>query len=248
MTGQALEFYATLTPEIHKDFDKLTLALCKEFKNLQTERMAALKLRHRRMQPNETVNQYVADLRRLAKRAYPSLDQDGKDHFLCDAFIFGLYPEALVSAVLDRDPDSFRSAVEIANRIDARRKLTEEEARLRAAEAASQARQGEPKPEKLPPQQNLPIFARQFNQESYGSYMLLSVLPVQRISGGLSQGKARQTCGAFTHNGHTTRRSKKHTHSRGKGHISNDSDLILETSTRTPKADLDRRNPNLIHS
>ena len=136
LTGRALSFYATLAKDVQKDFGKTTRALLEEFSDPQAQRLAALRLRHLRLEKGEDIGKFAAELRKLTARAYPTLDECGKDRLLCDEFLLGL-PLELRAAVLDRDPDNFKQAYDIASRIMARRKLCEEEARLRATDGRS---------------------------------------------------------------------------------------------------------------
>ena len=131
LTGTALDYYATLDRETQKNFKRLGIQLTHEFTDTQQQHLAAAQLRYRRMRPNETVQQYAAAMMRLARAAFPQIDQTTIESFLCNEFIFGL-PEDLVGPLLDRDPQTIKEAAEMAQRILTRRQLCRMESYLRS--------------------------------------------------------------------------------------------------------------------
>ena len=122
LAGRALDFYASQKSK-QKDFSEITKALKRAFDDNHSARCAALELRNRTQQPNESVSQYATALRKLAKTAFPRMKSADRNRQIVIDFIIGLAVPTVRNSVLDRDPEDMDEAEEIATRITNRMQI-----------------------------------------------------------------------------------------------------------------------------
>ena len=126
LEGRALDCYRELPKAIQADFDTLVSELEEKLQLPGIEKQSAMKMKYRRMKPKESLESYASDIKKLARRAYPRMDEETRDSVALDHFLFGLTPD-LQDKLIDRDFNSLEECLTVAQRIVMKRQLMEEE-------------------------------------------------------------------------------------------------------------------------
>ena len=116
LRGHAQEVYWGLEETSQQDYDKLKAALSEQLAPPGEENRYKSEFRARQQQKGETAAEVGRDIRRLARKAYPSLAIDTRDKLARDQFLDGLADASLRRCVILSHPkgldDAIRSAVE----------------------------------------------------------------------------------------------------------------------------------------
>ena len=142
LTGRALDFYATLSKQVQKDYPKLVTALRNAFLNSHRSRCAVIELRNRTKRDDESIVQYADVMRKLARQAFPTATYADQNRNASLDFVFGL-PTDLSSRVLDRNPETLDSALDFAVQISNSLELA---AKIRAARGCTPQNRSENDP------------------------------------------------------------------------------------------------------
>ena len=82
--------FCQLGPEVSGSYDMLLSALESRFKERGSVSSYISQLEARKLQHKEDVSQYVADLRHLVMKGYPTADESTRESIVCHHFINGL--------------------------------------------------------------------------------------------------------------------------------------------------------------
>ena len=122
LRGLALEAYQNVPISERDDWEKMSNA----FKsNIVTDDIALLysrKFKTRRQLPGESIAEYAFELKKLAKRAFPDLEDEQLDYFLMDQFIDGV-DRTMQETLIDKDYDTYTELTKKAQAIEYRRQL-----------------------------------------------------------------------------------------------------------------------------
>ena len=109
LKGKAAEFvFQQLDPSITTDFDTLVSALESRFAERRTQNAWLALLESRKLSPKESLTEYVADIRRLVVRGYPTADAGTRDSIALRHFLKGLPDQQITVAVGMTNPKRSR--------------------------------------------------------------------------------------------------------------------------------------------
>ena len=129
LEGTAAQFVFTqLSPEVLNDYQHIVYEMNSRFRVIETARSFAAKFSQRTQKPNETVEDYAADLKRLYDKAHGFRDRRTRDEDLVRRFLDGLYDEEISFEVeFNKEPRDIDEAVYYAvNLIQIRNKCRRE--------------------------------------------------------------------------------------------------------------------------
>ena len=111
LKGKAAEFvFQQLDPSITTDFDTLVSALESRFAERRTQNAWLALLESRKLSPKESLTEYVADIRRLVVRGYPTADAGTRDSIALRHFLKGLPDQQITVAVGMTNPKTLEEA------------------------------------------------------------------------------------------------------------------------------------------
>ena len=99
LRSQAYTFYRSCTPRVRANYEELVAELKKRFTPVRIQSVQSSQFHDRRQKPQETVDGYAQDLRRLFHRAYPRAQQGAQEledmgqSVLAYQFVSGLLPQ-----------------------------------------------------------------------------------------------------------------------------------------------------------
>ena len=107
LKGTAAQFVFTqLSPEVLNDYPHIVNEMNSRFQVIKTARFFAAKFSWRTQKPNETVEDYAADLNRLYDKAHWFCDRRTRDEDLIHRFLDGLYDEEISFEVeFNKEPE-----------------------------------------------------------------------------------------------------------------------------------------------
>lgn len=113
MQGGAGEFvFEQLPKEIRSDYKKVIQEMDNRYRVVETKKSLEAKFSNRRQKPNEPVEVYAADLKKMYAKAYPSRDENTRREDLLRKFFDGLNDEKIQFQVeYIKEPDNIDDAV-----------------------------------------------------------------------------------------------------------------------------------------
>ena len=117
LRGNAIEFYHSLSDQTKASYDDLVTEFTRQY--LEPPEFFRGSLRKRVQGESEKPTEFLADLKLLAKKAYPADSQDVKDHLVLQAFIEGLYDQRVRLELRKNQTADLDSAIKMANHLDA---------------------------------------------------------------------------------------------------------------------------------
>ena len=118
LQSQAGEFvYEQLTPEVRTNYTRLIAELNSRFRVIETRKTFSTQFNKRTQKPNESAEDYAAELKRLYDKAYSNRTADTRREDLVRKFLQGLYDDHTRFHVeYIKDPEDIDSAVyEVVN-------------------------------------------------------------------------------------------------------------------------------------
>jgi hypothetical protein len=119
LSGHARDVYRNITEQRRANFDDMITDFKSGMNTNITAKMFGCQLRARKQMANESAAEYASRLRELAKKAYPTLQEDQRALILRDCFLFGIRPY-LQTRLLDKEVDTFEEAIKTANNLEIR--------------------------------------------------------------------------------------------------------------------------------
>ncbi|MCG8045674.1 MAG: zinc finger domain-containing protein [Candidatus Thiodiazotropha endolucinida] len=114
LRGEAADFVFTqVDPRVQHSFYALEHALEARFKERRSETSFLAELESRKLGANEKVSEYVADIKRLVRKGYPTADERTFNKIALRHFIRGLTDQQMVLAVGMKDPKTVEEAQNI---------------------------------------------------------------------------------------------------------------------------------------
>ena len=111
LRGKAAEYvFQQLDAEAVKSFDTLVKELGKRFGDRQLPNSYIAQLEARKLQPKEKLAEFVADIRRLVSRGYPTADQITRETIALRHFLKGLPDQQMAVSVGMTTPKSLEDA------------------------------------------------------------------------------------------------------------------------------------------
>ena len=119
MRGEAAEYaFGQLPPEALQDFTQLEKALEACYKEKRTSSLYLAELENRKLQPKEKLADYVADMKKLVIKEYPTADAQTREKINVRHFLKGLTDQQMGASVGMREPasiDEVRQILEMYN-------------------------------------------------------------------------------------------------------------------------------------
>lgn len=114
LRGEAADYVFTqVDPRVQHSFYALEHALEARFKERRSETSFLAELEGRKLGSNEKVSEYVADIKRLVRKGYPTADERTFNKIALRHFIRGLTDQQMVLAVGMKDPKTVEEAQNI---------------------------------------------------------------------------------------------------------------------------------------
>ena len=111
LRGEAADYVFTqVDPRVQQSFYALEHALEARFKERRSETSFLAELESRKLGVNEKVSEYVADIKRLVRKGYPTADERTFNKIALRHFIRGLTDQQMVLAVGMKDPKTVEEA------------------------------------------------------------------------------------------------------------------------------------------
>ena len=120
--GYALEVYRQFSDRIQADFHALINALETKFIIAEGAKYAALEMRSRSLQPGEGIAGFAAELRKLARAAYPNFSEAARDRLALEKFI-SCVPTEMRLDLMNKEPEDLHEAVNCAKKFSMRQKI-----------------------------------------------------------------------------------------------------------------------------
>lgn len=120
--GKALEFFQTLDRDIQHNFRRLVKSFKRRFGDKQTTGVAQTKFRNRHQKVNESLEEFAADIQRLARAAHPSWPPNVVSELCLTQFLDGISDIDLQCVVRDREPQNLDEALDLAEKLETNRK------------------------------------------------------------------------------------------------------------------------------
>ena len=102
--------FAQLPPDVVGSYELLVQALDTRFAERRTEASCLAQLEGQKLQPNEKLAEYVADLKKLVAKGYPTADQKTREIISLRYFLKGLQDPHMAVAVGMKDPQTMEDA------------------------------------------------------------------------------------------------------------------------------------------
>ena len=114
LRGEAADYVFTqVDPRVQHSFYALEHALEARFKERRSETSFLAELESRKLDAKEKVSEYVADIKRLVRKGYPTADERTFNKIALRHFIRGLTDQQMVLAVGMKDPKTVEEAQNI---------------------------------------------------------------------------------------------------------------------------------------
>ena len=111
LRGDAAEYaFAQLSGDVVGSYDLLEVALDTRFAEKRTTASYLAQLEGRKLQPKEKLAEYVADIKRLVIKGYPTADLQTRETIGLRYFLKGLQDPAMAVAVGMKDPQTMEEA------------------------------------------------------------------------------------------------------------------------------------------
>jgi hypothetical protein len=111
LRGEAAEYvFCNLAPEITGTFERLVSALETRFKDQRAVTSYLAQLEVRKLQQKEGLSEYVADIKRLVGKGYPTADEPTRDTIALRHFLKGLPDQQMAVAVGMTNPKTVEEA------------------------------------------------------------------------------------------------------------------------------------------
>ena len=127
--------FAQLSSDVVNSFELLELALDAHFAEKRTAASYLASLEARKLQPKEKLSEYVADIKKLVIKGYPTADQQTRETIGLRYFLKGLPESQMAVAVGMKSPETLEEARTILDTYNSLREETKP-ARIRAAQPA----------------------------------------------------------------------------------------------------------------
>ena len=125
LRGEAADYVFTqLDPRVQHSFYALEHALEARFKERRSETSFLAELEGRKLDAKEKVSEYVADVKRLVRKGYPTADERTFNKIALRHFIRGLTDQQMVLAVGLKEPKTIEEAQNILDRYNSLRDET----------------------------------------------------------------------------------------------------------------------------
>ncbi len=113
LQGPAGDFvYSQLPAEIRSNYRRLVAELNSRFQVVETKKTYAAQFSNRMQKPAETLEDFVADLKRLYSKAYPGRDEQTRKEDLLRKFLDGLYDDRIRFHIeFVKEPDTIDQAI-----------------------------------------------------------------------------------------------------------------------------------------
>ena len=113
LEGLAADFaFSQLSPEVLNNYQELTCEMTNRFRVVETARSFAAKFSRRTQMPNERIEDFAADLKRLYDKAHGYRDRQTRDEDLVRRFLDGLHDEdARFELEFNKEPRHIDEAV-----------------------------------------------------------------------------------------------------------------------------------------
>ena len=135
---EAAEYaFEQLTPEVVNSFELLELALDARFAEKRTTASYLAALEARKLQPKEKLSEYVADIKKLVIKGYPTADQQTRDTIGLRYFLKGLPDAQMAIAVGMKDPGTLDEARTILDTYNSLHDETVKPPRVRAIQSTT---------------------------------------------------------------------------------------------------------------
>ena len=133
---EAAEYaFQQLTPDVVNSFELLELALDARFAEKRTTASYLAQLESRKLQPKEKLSEYVADIKRLVIKGYPTADLQTRDTIGLRHFLKGLPDPQMAIAVGMKDPQTLDEARTVLDTYNSLRDETAKPPRVRAVQS-----------------------------------------------------------------------------------------------------------------
>lgn len=129
--------FAQLPVDVVNSFELLEMALDARFAEKRTTASYLAQLEARKLQPKEKLTEYVADIKRLIIKGYPTADQQTRDTIGLRYFIKGLPDSQMAVAVGMKNPETLEEARTILDTYNSLKEETKS-ARVRAVQSGTQ--------------------------------------------------------------------------------------------------------------
>lgn len=114
LRGEAAEYaFGQLPPEALRDFQQLEQSLEARYKEKRSSSSYLAELENRRSQPKEKISDYVADIKRLVIKGYPTADAQTREKINVRHFLKGLTDQQTGISVGMREPATIDEACQI---------------------------------------------------------------------------------------------------------------------------------------
>jgi hypothetical protein len=123
LRGPALSSLQHLTPTDLQSFDAIVRALEQRYGEPMLPQMHYAQWHHRAQQPRETLVEFAAEMERLTRLAFPTLEGEQLQYVLMESFVTGLRDERTKEAVMTRGPKSLGEALMLAMQLEGIRQV-----------------------------------------------------------------------------------------------------------------------------
>ena len=133
LRGDAAEYaFAQLPPDVVGSYELLVQALDSRFAERRTKASYLAQLEGRKLQPNEKLAEYVANLKKLVAKGYPTADQKTRETIGLRYFLKGLQDPHMAVAVGMKDPQTMEEACSAVDTYNSLREDSGKPPRVRA--------------------------------------------------------------------------------------------------------------------
>lgn len=134
LRGDALTVLQAMPMSERRHFAELVRRLEMRFGHRHMDQLYRSQLRNRSQKPNESLQEFEADVARLVRHAYPSVSDDVSESLAVDRFLDGLRDPETQQAVKLARPKTLSDALTQAMEFEAVRQSVRGQARVRAAD------------------------------------------------------------------------------------------------------------------
>lgn len=141
LRGDAIRVLQTIPLAERQDYEQLTQRLEMRFGHRHMEHIYRSQLKNRFQKPNETLQEFEADIIRLVRGAYPTVTDDVYESLAIDRFLDGLRESETQQAVKLARPKTLSEALTQTLEFEAVKQSVKSQARVRALETAGEESQ-----------------------------------------------------------------------------------------------------------